>query len=123
MFVCVNYNGDLISINAFANLQATKEIELLAEKVSEEKSAKEAKEAELVKMTEELNCQNEVITLLRKDLKRMEKNLEDEMTGREELKQTLSTTTKECVDLIQQVQEVNFPGCRIYFLLKYLQFS
>lgn len=81
-------------------------MELLAEKLSEEKSAKEAKEAELAKMTEDLNCQNEVITQLRKDLKRMEITLEDEMTGREELKQTLSTTTKECVDLIQQVQEV-----------------
>jgi len=78
----------------------------VTEKLSQETSAKEAKEAEILKLAEELNSQNEVITQLKKELKRLEKTLEDEMTGREDLKETLSTTTKECVDLIQQVQEV-----------------
>ncbi|XP_059479519.1 FYVE and coiled-coil domain-containing protein 1-like isoform X2 [Neocloeon triangulifer] len=87
--------------------KVTKEKDEVAEKLLAEQAAKEAKEAELAKLLEDFNCQSETIAQTKKELKRLEKSLEDEATGREDLKETLATTSKECVDLIQQVQELS----------------
>ncbi|XP_065337104.1 FYVE and coiled-coil domain-containing protein 1-like isoform X1 [Cloeon dipterum] len=87
--------------------KATTEKDEVAERLVAEISAKEAKEVELTQLREDFAAQSETIAQLKKDLKRMSKSLEDEVAGRDDLKDTLAVTSKECVDLIQQVQELS----------------